>query len=308
MARENYLGVFGHVAIDTLASVEHFPEPNHCEAIIERTILFGGTGANLAAGASRLGVKTALASFVGDDFPIAFREVLEEMAVDLTDMVTIEGGRTPLVILISDGSNNQIGYVDQGVMRDQDRFPLLEHTIKNSKVVHVGTGRPGYSLNVCKRARDEGKKIAFDPAQELNYVYTPEEFSKVLPIVDMFFCNETELRIALNYLDMREPEELLRFIDMLVITMGNRGSRILTRDGEDVTVPSSEPRKVVDTTGAGDAYRAGFYAGLSHKLSLEGCGAVASACASFAVESLGGQARLPSWEEVQRRAFGHRTQ
>lgn len=307
MADENFLGVFGHVAIDTLATVNQFPEPNNCEAVLERKTAFGGTGANLALLASHLGVKTALASFVGDDFPEQFRKILIEGEIDLTDLITIEAGRTPSIFLVSDDEHNQIGYVDQGVMVDQDGYQLLDHTISSSEIIHVGTGRPGYALRVCERAEELGKRVAFDPAQELHYVYTPDSFREVLPHANMFFCNERELGHALEYMDLNDPQELLEFIDSVVVTMGGDGSRIYHRDEELIAIPSVCPNRVVDTTGAGDAYRAGFYAGLSRGHPMEECGRLAASAASFIVESYGAITDLPTWEQVRNRAFGDRS-
>ena len=65
---------------------------------------------------------------------------------------------------------------------------------------------------------------------------------------------------------------------------------------------SIQPDAVVDTTGAGDGFRAGFFAGLSRSLPLEECAWIGAAAASFVVESAGAQTNLPTWEMVQRRA------
>lgn len=304
MSRQNYLGIFGHVALDVLITVDNFPEPNTCGEVKNRKTLFGGTGANLAVAASRLGVKSAIASFVGDDFPTELREFMTSLDIDLKELVTVEGGRTPTIIMVSDGSHNQIGFVDQGVMREQDKLPFLEHTIVDSEVVHVGTGRPGYALQVCDRARRENKIISFDPAQELSYVYSEEQFNKILPFVDIFFCNEKELEIALRYTGLSEPEALLSTINTLVITRGASGSSIISKEAGPFDIPSFKPERVVDTTGAGDSYRAGFYAAMSRGMSLEECGQAGSAASSFAVEEYGGQTSRASWEDVYRRAFG----
>src|SRR5713101_3538056 len=63
----------------------------------------------------------------------------------------------------------------------------------------------------------------------------------------------------------------------------SRGSAIYTRDGK-IKIPRVRPKRVVDVTGAGDAYRAGFYAGLSRGFDLRRCGILGSTVASFAVE------------------------
>jgi len=303
MPRDNFLGVFGHVAVDVICSVNKFPRPNTCEAIVDRRTEFGGTAGNMAVFAAALGVPTALASLVGDDFPADYRAFLESKRIDLTDLKTIKGMRTPSVIMVSDRSHNQVGFVDQGAILAQNGLPLQKHTIDNSKVIHVGTGRPKYALQVCRRARKGGKLVAFDPAQEIHYVYDARSFSSVIREADTFFCNESELAVALKYLRFRRAEDLLDIVDMLILTAGKRGSRIMTSGGEDIRVPPCKAKKVVDTTGAGDAYRAGFYASMRKKMDLADCGAVASAAASFAVESFGGQTNLPSWTEVCKRAF-----
>ena len=301
MRASNILGAYGHTALDIIYNAERFPSPNTTVELLGRHELYGGTGANLARIASSLGVKTALASHVGDDFPIPFMEALRKSGIDTTDVVKVHGARTPFIIMVSDKDHNQIGFVDQGAMKLQDQFPLRTHTVDSSKFVHIGTGRPGYALKVAKRARAKKKTIAFDPAQELHYVYTPKTFKSVLDQSDILFVNSAELEKAKSYLNLKEDAELLSHVKMVINTRGGDGSRIMT-DGDEITVGTVQPNKVVDTTGAGDGFRAGFYAGLSRSLPLEECAWVGAATASFVVEGVGGQSSLPTWDMVQRRS------
>ncbi|MDQ1371579.1 MAG: Carbohydrate kinase family protein [Candidatus Thermoplasmatota archaeon] len=301
LRKNNFLGVYGHTCVDLIYSSDRFPEPNTCVELKGRKELFGGTGANVARIASTIGVPTALASHVGDDFPKDFMDALRGSGVDTTDLVKVKGARTPFVIMISDGEHNQIGFVEQGAVLEQERLPVRTHTADSSKFVHIGTGRPSYMLKVAKRAKARKKTVCFDPAQELHYVYTPESFKAVLEHCDGLFVNTSELQKAKAYLNIEEDAELLSYVKMLVITMGSHGSRVLTGD-DDVLVGSIQPDKVVDTTGAGDGFRAGFYAGLSKSLPIEECAWIGASTASFVVESVGGQSALPSWDMVQRRA------
>jgi ribokinase len=301
LRKSNFLGVYGHTALDVIYSAEEFPKPNTCVELLGRTELFGGTGANIARMAASLGVKAALASHVGQDFPQAFMDALRKSGVDTTDVVKVKGQRTPFIIMISDSSHNQIGFVEQGAVREQDRLPVRTHTLESSTFVHIGTGRPSYSLKVAKQARRKRKTVAFDPAQELHYVYTPETFRAVLETADIFFANTSELARARQYLNLKEDRELLSYVRMVVNTRGGQGSRVMT-SGEEVLVGTIQPDRVVDTTGAGDGFRAGFYAGLSRSLSIEECAYAGASAASFVVESVGAQSSLPTWEMVQRRA------
>ena len=278
-----------------------FPKPNSTVELMGRVEQFGGTGANLARIAAGLEVKVALASHVGPDIPQKFVDALRKSGVDITDLIKVRGSRTPFVIMISDKDHNQIGFVEQGAMREQDKLPLRTHTVDSSRFVHVGTGRPSYSLKVAKRGRWKKKTVAFDPAQELHYVYGPQEFKAMLEQSDIFFCNSAELEKAKEYLNLKEDVEMLSYVKMVVNTRGGEGSRIITEDDE-VLVGTIQPDKVVDTTGAGDGFRAGFYAALNKSLSIEECAWVGAAAASFVVEGMGAQSSLPSWEMVQRRA------
>lgn len=301
MRRSNFLGVYGHTAIDVIYSSEKFPEPNTCVELGERREYFGGTGANLARMSSALEVPTALASYVGDDFPGKFMESLRGSGVDTTDVVKVRKSRTPFIIMVSDKDHNQIGFVDQGAMREADSLPLRTHTLESSRFVHICTGRPAYMLKVAKRAKIKKKIVAFDPAQEIHYVYTAETFRPMLDHCDILFLNTSELERAKEYLNLKEDVELLSYVKMVVNTRGSEGSRLITEDDE-ILVGTIQPDKVLDTTGAGDGFRAGFYAGMSRSLSLEECAWSGAATASFVVENVGAQSSLPSWDMVQRRA------
>ncbi|MGQ9587156.1 MAG: carbohydrate kinase family protein [Thermoplasmata archaeon] len=301
MRRSNFLGVYGHTAIDIIYSSEQFPRPNTCVELKGRQEYFGGTGANVARIASTLDVKTALASYVGDDFPKQFMDALRKSGVDTTDVIKVRGQRTPFIIMVSDRDHNQIGFVDQGAMREADRLPVRTHTVDSSKFVHIGTGRPSYMLKVAKHARKKKRTVCFDPAQELSYVYTPESFRAILEHCDVLFVNSSELELAKSYLNLKEDVELLSYVNMVVNTRGGEGSRIITEDDE-ILVGTIQPDNVVDTTGAGDGFRAGFYAGLSRSLSLEECAWAGASAASFVVEGVGAQSTMPTWDMVQRRA------
>src|SRR6266581_2263778 len=240
--------------MDYIVSLRRLPTPNTSIEILDRERYFGGTAGNLARAAARLGVKVSLASFVGADFPADYRDALKKDGVDTTDLRTVRNANTPTVWVFSDPKGNQMAIVDQGPMKDAAHLPLLPHSVQDVDLVHIGTGRPEYYLSVARLASSLGKTIAFDPSQEIHYVYTPR----------------------------------------------------YSREGR-IRIPRVRPRKVVDVTGAGDAYRAGFYAGLARGLDLRRCGILGSAVASFVVERKGTQSNLPTWSRVLSRARRHTT-
>ena len=297
----NFLGVFGHVNLDYLMDVESLPKPNTSVQVTNVRRYFGGTGSNIAMMASGMGVRTALASFVGMDFPQDFRDALFKAGVDTYDLAEIDGAMTPTCRIMTDAKGDQVCIMDQGPMGFMDRLPLAMHAIESSEIIHIGTGRPAYYRKVMGAARKMGKLIHFDPAQELRYVYTREIFAELLGMSDALFVNKHELRIAMKYLGLKDKSKLLDRVGILIVTKGKDGSEIITPSGQQ-KIPAIKPRKIVDPTGAGDAYRAGFYAGLSRGFDLETCGTLGASASSFAIGVRGPVGKLPTWGEVCERA------
>jgi sugar/nucleoside kinase (ribokinase family) len=298
---EPFLSVYGHICLDQIMSLERFPEPNTSVDILEKHRYFGGTGANLATMAASLGVPTALCSFVGNDLPEDFRRFMEGRGVDLRDTVPVNGYETSTVLIVSDSAHNQIAYVYQGPMRDMGSFELRMDVARRSKVIHVSTGRPEYYLRLMKECRALGKEIVFDPAQEIHLIWSEEAFRKAAPLCDMLFCNENELRTAMRYLGAERPEEMLSHIPVLVTTQGAKGSIVYTAEGS-WRIPAAKPKRMVDPTGAGDAFRAGFYAGKFRGGNILKWAAYGSATASFVLEEKGSLTNIPTWDEVEERA------
>jgi sugar/nucleoside kinase (ribokinase family) len=297
----NFLGVFGHVNLDYLMEVEALPKPNSSVQVSNVRRFFGGTGSNIAMMASSMGVRTALASFVGKDFPDDFKTALFKAGVDTYDLAEIEGYMTPTCRIMTDKLGNQICIMDQGPMGEMDDFPIAMHALESSEIIHIGTGRPAYYKKVMKAAKKLDKRIHFDPAQELRYVYSPKIFAELLAMSDALFVNQHELKIALKYLGLKDQTKMLDRVSMLIVTKGKEGSEITTSSGV-TKIQAIKPKKILDPTGAGDAYRAGFYAGLSRGMDLESCGMLGSSASSFAIEARGPVGKLPTWDEVMGRA------
>lgn len=296
-----FLCVYGHTNLDFIMTLKHFPELNTSVNIKEKKRYFGGTGANVATIAAGLGVPTALCSYIGPDFPDDFRSLMESKGVDLHDLVIVNDQETATVWVISDPEHNQIAYVYQGPMGMMESMPVRMGAARDSERVHIMTGRPPYYLEVMRECARLGKKIGFDPAQEIHNVWNADMFKEALSMTEIFFANENELRTALRYSGRKRAEDLLELVPVVVNTLGAKGSAIYTRSGK-VEIPAARARKIVDTTGAGDAFRAGFYAGLFRGKGLKECAMLGAATASFVIEERGSLTNIPSWEDVEKRA------
>jgi ribokinase len=304
--RTGFLGVVGHVVVDHLFRVPRLPDRDLTVPILARSDQFGGTAGNVARAAARLGVETALAAAVGEDFPPSYRAALQAEGVDLTDLAVVAGRPTPAAWIFSDPGGNQVTFFDQGSMGDRVAQHVPAHTVRASEVVHLGTGDPAHHERVRRLALREGRRVALDPSQEIHYRYDGEVLRRLLEGATYLFGNEGEIGRCLVLLDLADPEDLLELVEALVVTRGAQGSLLYAPD-ERWRVPAVPPRRLVDVTGAGDAYRAGFYAGVRHGLDLPRCALAGAAVASFCLEQEGPQTGLPTWEAAWRRASRHET-
>jgi sugar/nucleoside kinase (ribokinase family) len=123
-----------------------------------------------------------------------------------------------------------------------------------------------------------------------------------MELADVLFLNHAELRRALKYTQMTKPRDLLRLVDTLVLTRGKEGSSLRTRDDR-IDVPMVPALKVEDTTGAGDAFRGGYYGGVHRGMSPRDCLFLGAAVASFVVERQGPQTNIPTFEQAWERAL-----
>ena len=111
----------------------------------------------------------------------------------------------------------------------------------------------------------------------------------------MVICNDYELELIRQKTTLGE-QEILQEAGILVVTRGEHGCTILT-SAERFEVPAVAPHQIVDPTGVGDAFRAGFVKGLALEADLETCGRLGSVAATYALEHLGGTNHAFSWDE-----------
>lgn len=297
-----FLGVYGHVNVDYLLEVKQLPGAEQTVPVEREQVRLGGTAGNIARAAASLGVPVSLAAFIGDDFPEGFQRQLRTSTIDLTDLRHLDGP-TPKVWILTIPEGSQAAVIDQGVMGDAFKRPVLDYTVLNSEWLHFTTGPPMEHYAAAKEAARLGKKVVFDPAQELGFRYDDRMFERFLNEADLFICNEAELGRALAKLGYADPQQLLDHADAVLVTRGAKGLRIY-QGRKPVEIPACPPRTAPrDTTGAGDVFRAGLYAGLYGGAALSEAakwGAVAaslyleSSASSFPVlEAL--RARLAEW-------------
>jgi sugar/nucleoside kinase (ribokinase family) len=284
--------VVGHTAIDHISRVSSLPGPNGSTTITDRRIFYGGGAANIAAGIAKLGGEAELLSAVGGDFAgSAYDRWLDRLGVRKR-FYTIGEANTATAFMFTDDPGDQMTFFEWGasVAFSYEEPPTLEF-------VHMATADPRFNRRVAEKAAF----ASFDPGQDLHR-YSAEDLDAILDNIDILFANHHEVAGMCRTLGLSR-DELIARVPVAVFTEGGAGSS-LAAGGEEVRIPVV-PVPMVDPTGAGDAYRAGFLTAYRRELPLEVCARIGTVTASFAVEVCGCQTNLPDWEAIRERYERH---
>jgi sugar/nucleoside kinase (ribokinase family) len=211
----------------------------------------GGAGANTAAWLARAGVEVALVARVGDDD--AAKAALGAMdAIDLRVSIDASLPTGTCIVLVAPGGERTM-LPDPGANTALSAGDLPDDLFAEGAILHVSgysLMRPGSrpaALEAMDRARDAGMLVSVDPASAALLIDDPAFLHRARP-VDLLLPNADELA-ALGG-DLPGVKEF-------AVKLGRDGAR--WSDGaRNVSVPAVRVEEVVDTTGAGDAFAAGF--------------------------------------------------
>ena len=160
-------------------------------------------------------------------------------------------------------------------VKEQFDLVLISPTAKEVMIKHL------------KEASELGKKAVFDPGQQIT-VFEEIELKKMISQSHFVVGNDYEIKLLKERTGW-SLTEILENTKVLITTLGEKGSTIATAEGEVIDIAPCPPRSFDDPTGAGDAYRAGFFMGFEKGLALKTCGQMGSVAASYAIETYGTQ-------------------
>jgi adenosine kinase len=165
-------------------------------------------------------------------------------------------------------------------------------------IVIVAPGNLDDMLSYPRLCKARGFDYIFDPGQALPMLEAGN-LSQAIEGCQILISNDYELELIISKTGLKKAA-LLKLANTIIVTQGESGSVVFTADRE-IKIPAVKPKKAVDPTGAGDAYRGGLISGLAQEKSIEDCAKMGSVCASFCVECYGTQDYRFSKEEFDER-------
>ena len=264
------------------------------ETLLDTVISSGGSAANSAVGFTLLGGK---ASYIGrvkdDDLGRVYVKDMEKAQVNFASKPSQEGLETGrcLVYVTPDAQRSMRTYL--GAASQLSPEEIDEDTIAESKILYL----EGYlwdedlAKKSCQKAFELAKKYQVKTALSLSDPFCVEkwreEFRQLVKKSDIVFGNEEELKSLYNTEILSDAIAAARSeIDLSVITRGTLGS-IIINENEIEEVPSFPCEKVIDTTGAGDLFAAGFLFGMVNDKRFYECANLGSFVASQVISFFG---------------------
>jgi adenosine kinase len=266
---------------------------------------WGGTGGNIAYTLGLLKSKPLLIGTAGNDFA-PYKEFLANHGVVVSHIKHYSDIPTGSYFVITDRQDNQIGAFYTGAMRYAGDL-ALEGIIKPDDLVLIAPNDPTAMRKYVAECQQKKVPYMYDPAFQIG-VFTPEELLKAIDSAGILIGNDYEIELITQKLSINKTN-LLTHVPMIITTLGNQGAQIECQGEATIPIAPAKPAAVVDPTGAGDAFRAGFLAGYARGFDLQTCGQMGAVAAVYTVELYGTTThRFTVPEFVQRYQDNYRTE
>ncbi|GAA1886123.1 carbohydrate kinase family protein [Streptantibioticus ferralitis] len=248
----------------------------------------GGVGPNICFGMGVLGLRPILVGAAGADFG-EYRAWLDRHNVDTESVRISEVLHTARFVCTTDADHNQIASFYTGAMSEARQIELqpVAERVGGLDLVVIGADDPQAMLRHTEECRARGFAFAADPSQQLARL-EGDEIRLLVEGADYLFTNEYEAALIQTKTGW-SPDDVLAKVGTRVTTLGANGVRIERAGEATIEVGCAEEERKVDPTGVGDAFRAGFLAGLSWELGLERAAQVGCMLATLVIETLGTQ-------------------
>jgi adenosine kinase len=301
--------VTGSIAFDYLMSfpgkfTEHFL-PEHIDRVSLSFLVDtmdkrrGGCAPNIAYTLALLGERPLVMATAGEDFG-EYRQWLDAAGVDTSLIKQIGGKFCASFFCSTDANNNQIASFYTGAMADAGQLSF--RTVRDCTLAIISPNDPEAMVQYAEECRTLGIRHIFDPGQQCARM-SGEQLRDGTVGASFVIVNDYELELLRQKTGLGEDDIISRS-EALIVTRGEHGSSVFTRDGR-VDVPAVTPHRIVDPTGVGDAYRGGLMKGLALGVPFDVAARLGSVAATYALEHLGGQSHAYTWDEFRKRYTEH---
>ncbi len=295
------IGVLGSLNVDLTATVPRFQEPGETITGTGFYSFTGGKGGNQAVASAKLGMPTMMMGKLGNDQNgELYRQTMLDLGIEQHTVQTVDHVPTGVALIEVDASGENRIVVVPGANHAVDRKQIdqMMHELLACDVVLMQLEIPMDTVEyAAQRLHAEGKIVILDPAPAVPLS------DRLLRACNYIIPNESELRILSgmdtdtdNQVKAAAQTLLDKGASCVVVKLGTRGAMLVSGQTA-VHLPGFEVR-AIDTTGAGDAFVAGFAIALLEKKSPAEAVRFANAAAALSTMAVGAQSAMPNREQV----------
>ena len=272
----------------------------------------GGDSFNIAVAVSRLGSTVGYITKLGNDpFEKFIRNSFKKEKIDMTLTLSSEGfNAVHFVATMPDGNRDFVYYRKGSAPSNITPGDLMESYIKNAKMMHcsgisqsISQSARNTVLSAAKIAHANNVTVSYDPNYR-HQLWEPKEainaMEEIMPYVDIFLPSAPEDSMAL--FNTSNPNKIISSsrsfgIKTTLITMGKKGA-VIDTSGNIFSISPYQAGSVVDTTGAGDAFKGGFLHGLLENMNPEKAANIGNISAGITITGRGAINSIPYKSEV----------
>jgi ribokinase len=301
MSRFDVVG-FGALNVDKLFKVNRLAKAEEESFIEDYAEACGGSAANTTVGLARLGCNVGFIGKVGCDREgdLLIQDFCRE-GVNTAGVVRAEQGKSGSVLGFVDKKGARTLYIDSGVNDTITFEEVKTGYASQAQFLHLTSFVGEKSLQAQKKLLDaipDSVKVSFDPGA----LYARKGFANLEPIIRKTYVlmpNAIELAFLTGEINYRKSADIMvgRGVKIVAVKLGGDGCYVT--DGRERHLIEAFNVKVVDTTGAGDAFCAGFLYGLLNDKRLYECGKLGNFVASRCVMKMGARAGLPFAKDLE---------
>ncbi|PWM47046.1 MAG: carbohydrate kinase [Clostridiales bacterium] len=298
----------GNLVADVITKpVDKVPEAGLLERVDSIETFSGGCAMNAGIDMAKIGIKTAVLGKIGNDsFGAFLKDELVKYGVDVDGIVVDNKTQTSASVVLSSSTGERSFLHCVGANGTYDFNDVNFDVIQKSKIVFVaGTMLlDAFDGDGCartlKKAREMCKMTVLDTAWDSKNRWM-SLLEPCLQYVDVFMPSIDEAAKLAGTEDLDKIADCFfdKGVKHVVIKNGKHGAYIReTKDSDPIYLPTYTKEKVVDTTGAGDSFCAGFLTGLAKGFSFKDCGKLANAVGTFCIMAKGASTGIKSYEEI----------
>lgn len=287
---------FGALNVDMLLKVNHIAGAEEESFIENYTEACGGSAANTMVGLARLGCKVGFIGKVADDHEGKLQiDCFNSEGVDTNGIIQAKQGKSGSVLGFVDKKGARALYINPGVNDALESREVNLEYVAQTSFLHLSSfvgEKPFRAQKKLVGMLPGAIKVSFDPGA----VYAQKGLAVIEPIIRSSYVlmpNALELEQLTGEPDYRKGADFMldMGVKIVAVKLGSKGCYVT--DGNEQLTVDAFPVKAVDTTGAGDAFNAGFLYGLINEQSLYECGRLGNFVASRSVLKMGARAGLP---------------